>query len=162
MNAVGQLNILKYRVIDSETLDDRGRKSYARSYLYMGHEIPDNLEERINSLKLEGFISVNRFQACDFDVWSLNPLIMAKIRLLGRNHKLLEKLYEEVFINDTCYIEASITYINVNTGKISRMKTGNLGKYSKNLVNYLGEIGYMPASQSFLNQNEERQEGFRR
>lgn len=145
LNSNSELMIAKYKVSDESLETSRGKAQTYRNYDYIGVEIPLNIEDKLDLLRQEGYMPINKFQPASFDVATENPLVSIKLLLLGYQHQILEKFYK-VGSGYDYSIYAYITYINMNSGKVSIMKIGN---YSIDALNELEKDGYVPFEKSF-------------
>lgn len=135
--------ILKYVISDEERIDKQGSHRYYRTFRNLMPEMPNDISSRIQELRNEGFIEFNRFQQdMDFDVFSPNPFVDFKINFLKREHKILEKFYQEEVVDNLCLIGTFISYINMISGQVSTLKLRNYGLYSRELEEELEKDGY--------------------
>ena len=149
LNYANFLTIVKYRVIDSEATDKNGKKEYFRKFLYIESEVCDDIEKRISELRKQGYLYINRFRYFSFDIMATNPLVNTKLMLLEKDHKLLEKVFQEEIVNHVTYLTTYITCINMKTGKISFVKVGKFDVYSLEKVDELKKLGYKYILDSF-------------
>ena len=135
--------------IETKMIDGKKRSSFIFSLL--NSVVPDNVEEYIKKLKEKGFISYKNFGDNSFkSIIKNDPLKDLQISLLNFKHKLLEKVYDVVIIDNVHYIFTYLIYINVNTGKKYMINLGNLGLSNENLIMYLENNGYKSLGSSLL------------
>lgn len=156
LNDANALTVMKYRVEDALKIEN-GRYIPYRLFHFIDVEYPNNLAFTLQELQNSGFIDVNQFQIPNMLAVSTNPLVQTKLMLLGRNHKLLEKYYQEKIVNDVCHLEGYITYVNMKTGEVSTMKVGNYGVYADEKIRVLEETGYKHVSASYYFQKDQEQ-----
>ena len=154
INGANQVVILKYKVLDTEYRDHHKQRNYYRKYLYLGMEIPDDIEASICHLQSLGYLHINHFKPADFNVLTNHPLVQIKLMLLARNHKILEKVYGEEIVDDINHIVSYITYVDMRTGEISFMKVADLGVYSDEIISDAEYFGYKSYHKSFYYQWE--------
>ena len=146
LNQANFLTIVKYRVIDREEIDENGRKNYFRQFLYIDSEACDDIELCIAQLRKQGYLYINRFFDSAFDITSTSPIVSTKLMFLERNHKLLEKVYQEEVLHNMTYLATYITCIHMKTGKISFIKVAN---FLPEQVDDLKSLGYKTMEDSF-------------
>ena len=146
LNGVGQLIVIKYKVLE---MQDENR-NVSRRFIFTGYFEPDDIENYIGSLKSERYCSMNQFKESNINLISCNPLINFKLLLLSKNHKVLEKVYDEVIIDNVCYLNVYLFYINMNNGKTYVINTGLVGVYNDVVIDYLNTFGYKHIKESSL------------
>lgn len=95
----------------------------------------------IEHLKAHGFVylSVNNHETL-FDLVDLNPLLNLKLLLLSRNSFILQKVFDESFIQDNKQIiKKYIHYVDVNTGKEYMMDIGQEEALEQNIMRLKNE-----------------------
>jgi len=117
---------------------------------YQKSTYPENLSSEIANLRLSNYISMNEIKPLPLEVMSVNPLINAKLFLLTRNHKILEKAYDEhAIVDGACTINEYIYYVNVKTGQEYAMSIGTQ-KYTEAKIQELQKQGFKPVEDSIL------------
>ena len=157
LNSNNELMVAKYKVYD-ETIEGRnGKRTSYRHYNYLGVDIPENIEDEIYELQQEGYLPMTRFKNNSFDIETKNPLVSAKLMLLGFHHQILEKFYSLGHGYKDIDLMTYVTYINMTTGKISVMETGRQRVYDNMAIRLLEDEGYVPEERSFyyLVQNQD-------
>lgn len=149
LNSNNELMIAKYKVYDENVEGNYGKIESFRRYNYVGVEVPQDITLRISELKQEEYLPMNRFRPVSFDVEAKNPLIYAKLMILGLNHQILEKFYSLGYGYDDMDLTTYITYINMNTGKVSSMEIGRYKVYDDMKIRFLEDQGYVPEERSF-------------
>lgn len=146
------LSILKYEVVDERD----GRDVYRSSKL-IGEGDTKDLPAALRKLQdEEGYLPINRFYASELIGESSNPLVQAKLILLSRNHKVLEKYYQEVHMDDISYLLIYLTLVNMDTGEISSLKIEDLGLCNEKKIELLKQDGYRHIDESFYYQKEQQ------
>ena len=154
LNAANALTVLKYVVEDILKIEN-GRYIPYRTFKFVDAVYPNDIESTIQTLQQSGYIDVNHFCIPNMLATSINPLVQTKLMLLGKNHKLLEKYYQEKVVNNVCFLEGYITYINMKSGEVSTMKVGNYGIYAEEKLKLLENSGYKHVSESYYYQKEQ-------
>ncbi len=142
-----ELLIAKYQVVDKNTVDQNGKRQVMRSYTFMEIERPDDIEARIKELLHGGYFPINRFKGVSFDADYKNVVVYVKLMLLAKDHRLLEKYYQ-VRSGDENNLDVYISYINMNTGKISSLKVCSYPN-NEEVIHTLKSNGYICGDQSF-------------
>ena len=131
------------------TMEVEGKE---RKYVhqFVKSEYPEDLRSMISMLTAVGFRSLSSFNLEFWNVGTLNPILNLKLMLLSKNHKLLEKSYDDyTIINDMLYITKYIYYINMLTGQEYVMNVGT-EKYSKENIEKLEANGFKSILDSSL------------
>ncbi len=162
LNSNNELMIAKYKVYD-ETIENRsGKKQSYRHYDYLGVDIPSNIEEALYELREENYLPMTRFRQNNFNVEVKNPLVYTKLMLLGFHHQILEKFYSLGHGYDNFDITTYITYINMNTGKVSFMEVGKYWAYDRRKIKLLEDEGYLPEEKSYYYLEKRQEEDLKR
>lgn len=114
-------------------------------------EYSENLENDIAILRGWNYLGMNSFRANSWDITSKNPLLVIKMILLSKQHKILEKSYDAHTIDAdglNC-ITKYIYYVNMQTGKQFVMNIGVEKHSEENICNLQGE-GFKPIEDSVL------------
>lgn len=109
-----------------------------------------SLSEYIEELKKESIKSIIRYIPSDFLTLAGGIKNSFRALLLPFSYELLEQVYDEVIIDNVCYIHLYITYVNVRTGEIKALKTKDFGSYSLEKEEFLKQSGYKHIGNSFL------------
>lgn len=109
-----------------------------------------SLPSCIEKLRKEKITSKSSYTPSDFLALAGGVKNSFRALLLPISHKLLEQIYDEVIIDNVCYIYLYITYVNVKTGEVKALKISDFGSYSLEKEEYLNQSGYKHIGSSFL------------
>lgn len=118
---------------------------------FIKSEYPNDLENDIALLRGWNYLEMSSFKANHWDIASKNPLLVIKMILLSKQHKILEKSYDTHTIdaNGLNCITKYIYYVNMQTGKQFVMNIGVEKHSEENICNLQGE-GFKPIEDSVL------------
>lgn len=157
LNEYNQLEVKLYQV----DLIREGKKAFYRFTLINSISVMnDNLEEIVKTLKLKNAISIIRFDDSDFSCEFSNSRYALYSLFLPMQHQLLEKVFDEVIIDNCCYINVYVTYVNVNTGKISSLKVKDFGLFAEEKEEQLKRLGFKHISNSYLGNHLDEMNSF--
>lgn len=129
----------------------RNERDYAYKFDYV-ESIPvdeDNIKSWIFSLREKGFFSASKVVSNDFMVDEGNLLYAYRSIFLPLEHKLLEKVFDFVYVDGTIHIFIYITYVNVNSGKLSTLRVNDL-VLSSDVISKLTNSGFKYIGESYL------------
>lgn len=164
LNSDNELMIAKFKVYDETVENNQGKIKSFRHYDYVGVEVPQDIKLRLSELKQQEYLPMNKFRPVSFDFETKNPLIYAKLMLLGLNHQILEKFYSLGHGYDNMDLTTYITYVNMNTGKIASMEVERFKVYDDMQIRFLEDQGYISEEKSFYHsvQSQELDSGMKR
>lgn len=141
----GQIRVDIYETrIEIEEKERRYVHEFKKSEYY------ENLENAIALLRGWHYLGMNSFSPNMWDIASKNPLVTIKMILLSKQHKILEKVYDDhTIIDGVISITKYIYYVNMQTGKEMVMNIG-VEKYSEKNICSLQAEGFKPIENSIL------------
>ena len=143
------LKLVKYQT-EIISRSENGKNKSFRRFNLIDSSYPENMTKEIQNLRSLGAISVLELPIMSFDT-VLSTKVMGNFRLMlrSRTHKILEKIYEEVIIDNQAVISTYIICINMKNGKRLVEHMGYI-PYSQNNITKLTENGYKYIADSEL------------
>lgn len=147
VNKDNQLEVNLYKV---ELIREDNNSFYSFTLLNTIPVLDGHLKPIIKKLKEKNYISTTRFKASNFACPYSNSKYAIHSLILPIHHQLLEKVFDEVIIDNMCYINLYITYVNVNTGEVKSLKVGELGVQNEAKETMLEQLGFKYIPDSYL------------
>lgn len=143
-------NKLEINLYGVDVVGDRRESAYQFNCVESVPVNEENIRSWILSLRQRGFFSASKIVPNVFPVNEGNLLYSYRSIFLPLEHKLLEKVYDEVNVDGTLHMFIYITYVNVNTGKLFTLKINDLSEYSEDLKEELEINGFKCIGDSYL------------
>ena len=150
VNENNQLQIDLYKVELNRRNKEQKQDYYRFTLLDSLPMEVDHISDTIQSLNEQGIQSYIEYDPSNFFIPLVNVGYSFRALTLPFSHELLETVYDEVIIDDICYLYLYITYINVKTGEVKALKVNNMGMFSFEKEKLLKECGYKHIGSSFL------------
>lgn len=147
---VNEENNLEVNIYKVDLIREGKKTFYRFSFIKSIPVLNGELNPIIKKLKVNDVVSIIRFKDSDFSCEFSNTKYSYQSFFLSTNHQMLEKVFDEVIMDNICYIHIYITYVNVNNGEVKALKMDDFGQFTEEKETILKQLGFKHIANSYL------------